>query len=1000
MSAEPQRTCPICGNELSGAMEFCPVCMLRKGLAGGFESRESSVSEDTVKPTAERAAQRFEHYELVTGEDGKPVELGRGAMGVTYKAFDVDLRLPVTLKLISERYIGDQSSVLRFLREARAAAKVRHSNVASVFHLGTTGQNYFYAMEFVEGETLENLIKRSGRLEVKLALEIATQVASGLTAVHKQKLVHRDIKPSNIMVSVEEESIVTAKIIDLGLAKPAPDAPAEDAISIPGAFAGTPEFASPEQFAGIGVDIRSDLYSLGVTLWEMLTGKTPFRGTPGEVMHQHQHAPLPLEQLEDVPQPVVVLLEVLLEKDPAQRFQNPTDLLKVVPVVMEAVEARRSIKRRNLRTAFVQQLSSKPKKLPSIRLPKRSIAVLPFDTLSHAKGNTYFADGVQDEILSNLAKLSQLKVISRTSVMTFRPGANRNLRSIAQSLGVTKVVEGTVRRDGKRVRLTIRLVNARTDETLWSESYDRDLTDIFAIQSEIAQTVASKLRSQLSPQERQGIEEKPTNDLESYDLYLQAKQLIPHGNSMLVQWVAEREHLPKAVRLLEEATQRDPKFALAYCLMAKAHDFLYFDQLDHTQERRALGDAAVNEALRIRPDLPEVHLAAAFHLYRCYRDFERARVQIAIAAQTLPSNPELLELAAMIDWRQGQWERCIAGLERAASLDPRNTELLELLAEDYFSLRRYRDSERIRDRQIALQPDQPLFRIMKGDTAFAEKADVKGARALYEALPLPVKNDIWITMQRALYAMCDHDWRVAKEIVNNSPNEEIGFSGAVVPRRVADIWLEFVRGNHPTMEEFGARELNDTNALALALNWAANLAYHARNPAEVDRLASEMIGLSTRHNFVYFLTVGTIHRGWGRSVSGDTPEGMSWIEHGIRDLRATGTVLGLPAHLARKAEALHLADRSSEALEVINEAEALAERFEQPYFCAELHRLRGVFLTAIGADESQIEASFREAIRIARGQKSISLEKRAEATYAEYRRQKASGSGGRGSQRL
>ena len=550
-------------------MEFCPICMLRKGLAGGFESRESSVSEDTVKPTAERVAQRFEHYELVTGEDGKPVELGRGAMGVTYKAFDVDLRLPVTLKLISERYIGDQSSVLRFLREARAAAKVRHSNVASVFHLGTTGQNYFYAMEFVEGETLESLIKRSDRLEVKLALEIATQVASGLAAVHKQKLVHRDIKPSNIMVNVEEESIVTAKIIDLGLAKPAPDAPAEDAISIPGAFAGTPEFASPEQFAGIGVDIRSDLYSLGVTLWEMLTGKTPFRGTPGEVMHQHQHAPLPLEQLEDVPQPVVVLLEVLLEKDPAQRFHNPTDLLKVVPVVMGAVEARRSIKRRNLRTAFVQQLSSKPKKLPSIGLPKRSIAVLPFDTLSHAKGNTYFADGVQDEILSNLAKLSQLKVISRTSVMTFRPGANRNLRSIAESLGVTNVVEGTVRRDGKRVRLTIRLVNARTDETLWSESYDRDLTDIFAIQSEIAQTVASKLRSQLSPQERQGIEEKPTNDLESYDLYLQAKQLIPHGNSMLVQWEAEREHLPKAVRLLGEATQRDPKFALAYCLMAK-----------------------------------------------------------------------------------------------------------------------------------------------------------------------------------------------------------------------------------------------------------------------------------------------------------------------------------------------------------------------------------------------------------------------------------------------
>ena len=203
MSTEPQRTCPSCGNEFSGTMEFCPVCMLRKALADGVESGESSASEDTVKLTPEQAVQRFEHYQLVTGEDGKSVELGRGAMGVTYKAVDVDLHCPVTLKVISEKYLGDESARLRFLREARAAASVRHPNVASVFHLGRTGQNYFYAMEFVEGETLENLIKRSGRLEPRLAVEIATQAAAGLAAVHKQKLVHRDIKPSNIMVSVE-----------------------------------------------------------------------------------------------------------------------------------------------------------------------------------------------------------------------------------------------------------------------------------------------------------------------------------------------------------------------------------------------------------------------------------------------------------------------------------------------------------------------------------------------------------------------------------------------------------------------------------------------------------------------------------------------------------------------------------------------------------------------------------------------------------------------------
>jgi hypothetical protein len=190
MSPESKRTCPSCGNEFSGEMEFCPVCMLRNAVGGGVESGESSF-EDTIKATKEQPAQRFDHYELVTGDDGKPVKLGRGAMGVTYKAFDINLRCLVTLKLISERYLGDESARLRFVREARAAASVRQPNVASVFHLGKTGDNYFYAMEFVEGETLEKLIKRSGRVEIKLALEITSQVAAGLAAVHEQNLAIR-----------------------------------------------------------------------------------------------------------------------------------------------------------------------------------------------------------------------------------------------------------------------------------------------------------------------------------------------------------------------------------------------------------------------------------------------------------------------------------------------------------------------------------------------------------------------------------------------------------------------------------------------------------------------------------------------------------------------------------------------------------------------------------------------------------------------------------------
>ena len=342
MKTEDRRVCPSCHNEFSGAMDFCPICMLRGVLNEEAEFfSEQNVSDSTL----DVGVDRFEHYELAKGEDGKPLELGRGAMGVTYKAVDVDLRCAVTLKIINEKYLGEESARLRFLREARAAASVRHPNVASVFHLGRSAEGYFYAMEFVEGETLENLIRRTGRLEVKLALEIATQVAAGLAALHKKGLVHRDIKPSNIMVNFEDEGGLTAKIIDLGLARAVNESGSQTAISIPGGFAGTPEFASPEQFAGVGVDIRSDLYSLGIMLWEMLTSRGPFRGSPAEVMHQHQRVSLPVEQLKDVPQPLVVLLEVLLEKDPGRRFQSPAELLNVMPMVRDAIEEGRLLMR-------------------------------------------------------------------------------------------------------------------------------------------------------------------------------------------------------------------------------------------------------------------------------------------------------------------------------------------------------------------------------------------------------------------------------------------------------------------------------------------------------------------------------------------------------------------------------------------------------------------------------------------------------------------------------
>jgi serine/threonine protein kinase len=829
VKSESKRVCQVCGTLLSNAGEPCPVCALQAALKA--ESGTSS-SEDTLS----QSELRFEHYRVLQNPDGTPLELGHGAMGVTYKAFDVHLQCPVALKIINARLIGDASARHSFVREARAAASIRHPNVASVFHLGESGGNYFYAMEFVDGETLAKVIQRSGRIETDLALEVVAQVVLGLIAIQKQHLVHRDIKPSNIMVSLEEDHLESVKIIDLGLAKLVSE---EDTIFTAGAFTGTPGYASPEQFAGLGTDIRSDLYSLGITLWEMLSGKLPFSGSFAELMYQHQHAALPTETLRNVPAPIIALLEVLLAKDPGQRFQSPTELQESLRTVKEAQASGSPLSPKELRSAGDQIAVQPPKRKPgkyalrwlvplglcapvlivacfffyekswfhrngNIAVPtEKSIAVLPFESLSESKSDSYFADGVQDEILNNLAKVAQLKVISRTSVMQYRADTKRDLRQIANALGVSNVLEGTVRRNGNHVRVSTDLVDASNDNTIWADSYDRDLTDIFGIQSEIAQKVASRLSAQLSPEERKDIDERPTNSLEAYDLYLQAKQLIARESSTLVLDVTERDTFTKGISLLKEATQKDPQFALGYCLIAKAHDFLYGDQIDHTPERRALGDAAVNEALRLRPDLAEAHLALAFHLYTCYRDFERVQVQIAIAARSLFNSPDLLELTALVDQAQGRWEKATRSLENAASFDPRNPELLQVLAWHYFARRRYRDAERIQDRQIDLEPDQAFFPLMKAYYAFLEKADLKRVRTAFDALPASMRNDIWIAMQRVYYAMLDRDFKTAHEIVGESPNKEIFFAGAIVPLQCADIWLEMVQGNHPTIDKFG-----------------------------------------------------------------------------------------------------------------------------------------------------------------------------------------------------
>jgi TolB-like protein/Flp pilus assembly protein TadD len=390
----------------------------------------------------------------------------------------------------------------------------------------------------------------------------------------------------------------------------------------------------------------------------------------------------------------------------------------------------------------------------TLTAPEKSIAVLPFENLSDDKENAYFTEGVGDEILTDLAKIADLKVISRTSVMQYRNAVRRNLREIGEQLGVAHVLEGSVQRTGGRVRVTAQLIDARTDAHLWAEHYDRPLDDVFAIQSEVAQAIADQLNAKLSPAEKAAIKQRPTADLVAYDLYLRAEALraTTSFNARL------KENLLEATRLLEQAIARDPTFFLAYCRLAEAHDLIYFFGSDHTPARLALANTAIQTALHLRPSSGEAHLALAEHFYRGYRDYEHALAELTLARRLLPNDPQVFELTGFITRRQGRWDESTMDLERALELDPRNLFFLQQLSFTYDLQRRYRDLAAVLDRALKLVPSDPETRVARASIDLAERADPRPVHAAIEAVvvedPAAARSiaDRWFSI-----ALCERD---------------------------------------------------------------------------------------------------------------------------------------------------------------------------------------------------------------------------------------------------
>jgi len=366
----------------------------------------------------------------------------------------------------------------------------------------------------------------------------------------------------------------------------------------------------------------------------------------------------------------------------------------------------------------------------TLSVAEKSIAVLPFENLSEEKANAFFTDGVQNEILADLARVADLKVISRTSVMLYKSGNPRNLREIGQQLGVAHVLEGSVQRSANRVRVTAQLVDARTDAHLWADTYDRDLADVFAIQSEIAKTIADHLQARLSPKAKAAIDERPTANLAAYDLYTHAKSLIDNILS-----IEPRKDLEfEVVRLLDEAVERDPSFFLAYYELAEAHDAIYLVGFDHTPARLALADAAIQSLRRLRPDAGETHLALAKHLYWGYLDYDHARQELIAAQQVLPNNALAFVLAAYVDRRQGRWEESTRNFEHALELDPRNVVIPLQFSFNYQNLRRYVEMAAILDRALMLAPKDVALRVQRALVALSWHADPKPLHATIQAI--------------------------------------------------------------------------------------------------------------------------------------------------------------------------------------------------------------------------------------------------------------------------
>jgi serine/threonine protein kinase/Tfp pilus assembly protein PilF len=772
------------------------------------------VTNEHASGVAEATSREFGSGQKVFGRYTLIKVLGRGGMGIVWLARDEELERDVALKFLPDLMIRDRTAFDQLKRETKRCLELTHPHIVRIHDFIHDERSGCISMEYIDGETLSNL-RAEKEQKVFEPDEIATwtsQLCDALDYAHNHaKIIHCDLKPANLMVNQQGD----LKISDFGIARSLGDSASR--LTLEQGRRGTLIYMSPQQLNGERCTHLDDIYSLGASIYELLTSKPPFYS--GNIDRQicERVAPSMTERRKEldiepalVPQVWEETLAACLAKDPSQRPQSAGEVAQRLQLAPGQTRISRPLAKRSKKKVLlvggiavltvlalaglylgVLKRPAKPVSLGRA-IPEKSIAVLPFENLSEEQANAYFADGVQDEILTDLAKIADLKVISRTSVMQYKTGVKRNLREIANALGVAHVVEGSVQRAANRVRVSAQLIDARTDSHLWAEHYDRPLGDVFAIQSEIAKAVADQLQAKLSPREKGVIEQQPTANIAAYDDYVRAKALLA-----VTAGARQGGNLYEAERLLEQAIARDPTFLLAYCKLAWVHKELYYTGFDHSAHRLAQANEAVRKALELGPDRGEAHLAAGWVYYHCYFDYDRARSELAIARTALPNEPEVFELAGYMDRRQGHWKEHIENLERAAQLDPRNIQVLHGLAQGYQLLRQFPAMVAVLDRILAITPTDPLMRVMRASVDLDWRADTSRLRAvIHDVISEDPTAGVAFTEEWFLYALCERN------------PAEIQAALALIPRE--GITSETARMCRPFYQGLAARALKDT----------------------------------------------------------------------------------------------------------------------------------------------------------------------------------------------